>query len=98
MNKKEIKQMIKDLQDALFQKIVAEELIRIDISFDRNEELWIFHFPELDIFSYGETYNEAMNDFQEDFYELYEHYVHGNPQKMKRKALEIREYLIKITS
>ena len=72
--------------------------IKIDISFDRDEELWIFIFPELNLFSYGETYDEAMNDFQEDFYELYEHYVHGNPQKMKGNALKIREYLINITS
>jgi len=72
--------------------------IKINIFFDRDEELWIFNFPELNIFSYGETYNETMNDFQEDFYELYEHYVQGNPKKMKGNALKIREYLIKITS
>ena len=31
MNKKEIKQMIKDLQGALVQNIITNELIRMDI-------------------------------------------------------------------
>lgn len=72
--------------------------ITINTSFDRNEELWIFDFPELNIVSYGETYDKSMESFQEDFYELYEHYILRNPKKIKGNALKIRDFLLNIVS
>jgi len=65
--------------------------LRIEISFDKDEGLWLFDYPELNIFSYGKTYDEAIEVFQNDFYELYEYYGLGDPKTMVGNALKIRQ-------
>ena len=66
--------------------------IEIVVSFNKDEGLWIFNYPNLNIISYGITYDEVMDSFQNDFFELYEYYALGDPNKMEGNALKIKKY------
>ena len=75
------------------QELKLKEPIKVDIDF--NDDMWFFEFPVLNIVAYGDTYNETIKSFQEDFIELYEHYALGDPNKMKGNALIIRNFFLK---
>ena len=64
--------------------------IKIDITFNKDEGVWIFNYPNLSIISCGKTYDKTMEEFQRDFFELYEHYGLGDPNKMHDNAIKIR--------
>ena len=70
--------------------------LKIDVSFDKDEGLWLFDYPELNIFSYGKTYDHAIETFQNDFFELYEYYSLGDPETMIGNALKIRRIFEKL--
>lgn len=70
--------------------------LKINISFDKDESLWVFNYPDLKIIAYGTTYEEAISEFQNDFYELYEHYGLGDPNKMHENAINIRNIFKKL--
>jgi predicted RNase H-like HicB family nuclease len=77
-------------------ELKLKEKIQINISFDKKDESWIFNYPELKIVSYGKTYDEAMKDFDDYFFELYEHYSKGDKGKMKGNALTLVDYFSKM--
>jgi hypothetical protein len=90
---------IKPLKKITLSRIITEkeelklkESINVDISF--KDDMWFFEYPKLNIIAYGDTYNETIKMFQEDFIELYEHYALGDSSKMKGKAIEIRKFLL----
>ena len=72
-------------------ELKLKQELKIDITFDKDEGLWLFDYPELNIFSYGYTYDEAIESFQNDFFELYEYYALGDPKTMVGNALKIRK-------
>ena len=87
---------VKLLNNISLKRIIAEkgELklkqdLKIDITFDKDEGLWLFDYPSLNIFSYGGTYDGAIESFQNDFFELYEYYALGDPKTMIGNALRI---------
>lgn len=76
-------------------EIKFNQEIMIDISFENDQ--WCFELDKLGISSNGISYDDAFIEFQEDFYEIYRHYALGNPSKMLKNALGMREYLLSIT-
>ena len=86
---------IKPLEKIPLSRIITEkgelklkESIDIIVAF--KEDVWVFEYPELNIISCGDTYNETIGSFQEDFIELFEHYALSDPEKMTGNALKIR--------
>jgi len=68
----------------------------IDINVAFKEDVWVFEYPELNIISCGETYNDTIESFQEDFIELFEHYALGDSKKMTGNALKIKKLFKKL--
>ena len=64
--------------------------IKIDITFNKDEGVWIFNYPDLNIISCGKTYDKTMEEFQRDFFELHEHYGLGDQNKMHDNAIKIK--------
>jgi len=91
---------IKPLRQIPLDRIITEKSelklkreIKLDVSYAEEDDMWLLKYPELEIVAYGSTYDEAIQDFQEDFIELYEHFVYGDESKMVGRALKIRKLL-----
>ena len=60
------------------------------------DDIWSLSNEELSIIGVGKTFNDARRDFEEDFEDAVELYVHKLPEgKMSRDALELKKKLLR---
>ena len=88
---------IKPLNNIPFETIITEtgELqlgSPITATVDFKEGEWVLENDDLNIIAVGD-YFDAIEQFQEDFYFLYETYYLGDSKKMGGNALKIKKYL-----
>lgn len=66
--------------------------LHVETGFDLGEQVWVFSNEFLRIFSYDRNYSTALEKFQEDFCELYNHYTKTREELLTGRALELRKF------
>lgn len=82
-------------------RIITEEMelklfkdMIVNVNYE--DDMWFLGYPELNIVSYGDTYDEALDDFQADFAELYQNFVFEDEKNMSKNSLKFKEYFKKL--
>jgi len=66
----------------------------IQIEGELSSEGWIFYYKPLDILVCAPTLEDCMEDFQEEFYLLYEAYAKETDEKLTEVARQLKRELL----
>jgi len=75
-------------------RFILSEPLQIKISFEEN--LWILTNEKLDIYAFGEDFSEAWENFQEDFYIVWQEIAQEEDSKLESKAKKLKQEMIEL--
>ncbi len=98
---KKVKNLLKiePIRNIPIQHIVTEDSeihLRepIDVGVSYEEDMWHLEYEPLSIYAAGDSFNDAIDNFNSDFVFLYKRYALGNPDKFGKTAKKLRKLLL----